>query len=145
MNKGIIKYFIGVVIGILVGFWLHVNVSQKEDSVEKYIYKGNVYKKNDLSFERDIIYADHVDPYGVYDKKDGVVPNPQIAADLAEIILFPIYGKREIVKQRPYCVELLNNRIWVISGSLSPKSEGGCFTIFVEKQNGKILLISHGK
>lgn len=144
-KKNLTIFTISFICGLGIGYQIQITTYKKEDPVVKFVYKGDVQLTTDLSFEKDTIYASHVDPYGVNDKQEGVIPDPQTAANLAEIILFPIYGEQTIIKQRPYKVQLQNNHLWSISGTLPSGSEGGCFHLLVEKKDGKILLISHEK
>jgi len=92
-------------------------------------------------------YDDNSDPYGVYSRKNGIVPDAETAAHLSEIILYPIYGKENIVSQRPYEVDLYNGRYWCVQGTLSdsPYKEGGVFHIIIDKKDGKVCRIWHEK
>jgi len=74
-----------------------------------------------------------------------VIPDPKSAVDIAEIILFPIYGKDNIVRQRPYRVELSNGHVWNIEGTLSTGHEGGTFLIAIDKCDSRVLTIWHEK
>ena len=65
--------------------------------------------------------------------------------EMAKIVLFPIYGKKEIEKHKPYQVKLINNEIWSIKGQLDNNHEGGTFSILINKSDGKVLAISHSK
>ncbi len=107
--------------------------------------KGNVRIADSLLFERDSIYVDDADPYGVYCIKEGIVPNTKVAIALSEIILSQIYGKDNIIRQRPYDISLINNQVWAISGKRNYNEEGGVFYIAINKRDGRILCVRHEK
>lgn len=124
--------------------YLACNQNHHKETMTKYKYMGEKTISN-VNFERDTIYAEGADPYGVYNKKDGVVPSPKIAVEIAEVILFHIYGKESIERQQPYSVSLVNKYMWNINGRLKKGYEGGCFHITIDKRDGRILQISHEK
>ena len=78
-----------------------------------------------------------------YRPKVGVVPNEKTAASIAEAILIPIYGDKQIQSQKPFRVTLHNN-IWLIEGALpDPPQPGGNFVLRLSKVNGEVLFITH--
>jgi hypothetical protein len=79
-----------------------------------------------------------------YIPKDGFVPNEETAKKIAEAVLYPIYGET-IKNQKPYKVTLIENKIWVVEGTLSKNAVGGVFHIEIQKDNCAILNVSHGK
>lgn len=91
------------------------------------------------------IYGRGEDPYGIYNKPDGVISSPDVAAHVAEKILIPIYDSVNIVSQRPYQIRLLNDHIWSVQGQKSSDYEGGTFSILINKDDGRVIYISHGK
>ena len=68
----------------------------------------------------------------------------EVAIATVEPILFSIYGKQLISKQRPYEVYLIDG-YWYLSGTLPKARLGGTFEIIVEANNGRILKLTHGK
>lgn len=91
------------------------------------------------------MYIKEEDPFGVYNKPEGIIPNPDVAIHIAEKILISIYDSVSIVSQRPYKVELLNSYIWCVHGQKKSNGEGGTFSILIDKNDGRIISISHGK
>jgi NTF2 fold immunity protein len=78
-----------------------------------------------------------------YRPKVGVVPNEKTAASIAEAILIPIYGDKQIQSQKPFRVTLHNN-VWLIEGALpDPPQQGGNFVLRLSKVNGEVLFITH--
>lgn len=73
-----------------------------------------------------------------------VIRDRQTAVTIAESILFKIYGKERIIKERPYEIYLINH-YWVISGTLEKGAVGGCFLIIFSANDGQILRIAHYK
>jgi hypothetical protein len=71
-----------------------------------------------------------------------VAENQDIAIAIAEAVLFNIYGKQNIEKQKPYEVYLINN-YWVIFGTLPMGWLGGTFKIIISEKDGRIILIGH--
>lgn len=63
---------------------------------------------------------------------------------IAELALFQIYGKENIIKQRPYRTYLINN-FWLIEGTLEKNKKGGVFQIVIDDRTGEIRRITHGK
>ena len=65
------------------------------------------------------------------------------AINFAELILFDIYGKKEIESQRPYRIFNIDN-YWVINGTLT-KAVGGTFLMLFDSHDCEILRITHGQ
>lgn len=66
------------------------------------------------------------------------------AIEFAELVLWDIYGKKNIKKQKPYDVFLIDN-YWFLSGTLPKGWKGGTFTIIIDSRNCKIVRLTHGK
>ena len=75
---------------------------------------------------------------------DKVIQDSQTAVDVAENTLFNIYGKENIIQQRPYDVNFTENH-YVINGTLPQKMKGGTFLIILNSKDGKIIKLTHGK
>lgn len=82
--------------------------------------------------------------HNVVDNKELIVKESKTAIKIAEAILFEIYGKENIERQKPYEEYLIKN-YWVISGTLPEGSLGGTFLIIIDAKNAQILKITHGK
>jgi hypothetical protein len=87
------------------------------------------------------LYGDNAEGYI---PRDGFVPDQETAKKIAEVVLYPIYG-RSIKYQKPFKVTLIENKIWVVEGTLSKNTVGGVFHIEMQKENCTILNVSHGK
>ncbi len=73
-----------------------------------------------------------------------VIKDSVTAVAVAEAILFNIYGKQEIIYQRPYEIYPINN-YWVLMGTLPKGSDGGTFIIILDAKDSRILKMTHGK
>lgn len=60
----------------------------------------------------------------------------------AEIILFDIYGKEQIEKQKPYDVFEMDE-YWLITGTLDKEKVGGTFLIIIDSRNCEIIRLTH--
>ena len=63
---------------------------------------------------------------------------------IAEPILFSIYGKSNILGERPYVAKLIGN-FWQLSGSLPSGYVGGTFYMVINRKTCEIVRLSHGK
>ncbi|WP_157593106.1 YbbC/YhhH family protein [Rufibacter tibetensis] len=75
---------------------------------------------------------------------DKVIKDKSTAIGVAEAMLFSIYGKENIVKQRPYEYYLIDG-YWVINGTLPQGWVGGTFLIIINSTDGKVIKLTHGK
>ncbi len=73
------------------------------------------------------------------------VPDAETAIKVAVAVWEPIYGKKEIAGEKPYKASLDAHGVWIVEGSLPKGMHGGVAVAEIEKDNGKILRISHGK
>ncbi|MHA6249982.1 NTF2 fold immunity protein [Pontibacter sp. CAU 1760] len=76
--------------------------------------------------------------------EEKVIKNKQTAISVAEAMLFSIYGKDNIVRQRPYESHLIDG-YWVLIGTLPKDWVGGKFLIIINSTDGKIVKLTHGK
>jgi len=82
--------------------------------------------------------------HNVIDNKSIIIKDETTAITIAEQILFSIYGKENIIKQRPYEIFSIDT-YWVILGTLPKDDAGGTFLIIIDSRNSKIIKITHGK
>jgi hypothetical protein len=74
----------------------------------------------------------------------GVVPDKATAIKIAEAVWIPIYGGKELEREKPFHAELTGT-VWQVSGTLPPDTKGGTAVAEISKIDGRILRISHGK
>jgi hypothetical protein len=82
--------------------------------------------------------------HNVIDNKTVIIKDSLTAINIAEPILFSIYGKDNITQQRPYEIYFIDN-YWVITGTLPNEYAGGTFLIIIDSKDSKIIKITHGK
>jgi hypothetical protein len=74
---------------------------------------------------------------------NGFVPNKETAIKIALAVWLPIYGN-VIYREKPYTAEL-KGEVWVVEGSLKKGEVGGVAQIVIQKKDGKIIRVYHGK
>jgi hypothetical protein len=74
----------------------------------------------------------------------GFIPDQATAISVAEAILTPIYGREQIESERPFSAQL-NGNTWKVEGHLAPGVDGGVAEVWIDKRDGRILRVSHGK
>jgi NTF2 fold immunity protein of polymorphic toxin system component len=75
---------------------------------------------------------------------DTLIKDKGIAIAVAESILFKIYGKKNIIKERPYESYLIDG-FWYISGTLPKNYKGGVFEIIISAKDAHVKKLTHGK
>ena len=82
--------------------------------------------------------------------KEGFVPDAKTAIKIAVAVWEPIYGEKEIAREKPYHARLGTNGVWTVEGSL-PKFSfsgpvlGGVAIAEIAKDDARILRVSHGR
>ncbi len=76
--------------------------------------------------------------------KESILTTDKKVIEFAEIILFDIYGKKNIERQKPYDIFQID-KYWLISGTLSKGIIGGTFMMIIDSRNYKIIRLTHGK
>jgi hypothetical protein len=76
--------------------------------------------------------------------KGGFIPDEQTAIKVAEAILSPIYGDKQIASERPFH-GTLHGGIWTVEGTLAADSVGGVATIRIDKKSGAVISYIHYK
>jgi hypothetical protein len=80
----------------------------------------------------------------VYKPKDGYVPDAKTAVRIAEAVLIPIYGGKQIDSEKPLSGKL-DGDIWIVTGTLPSGMVGGVAEVKISKQTGEIVGLIHGK
>ena len=88
-----------------------------------------------------------------YIPKTGYVPDSDTAVKVAEAVLVPVYGKKQIESERPFTATLKND-VWTVEGTLRcPDGKGGVTTdcdggvavVRISKRDARVLYMLHGK
>ena len=145
----IIIFLVGIILGVFIKSEYDSGKSKKVVVKQDYIFKGKVKVDEDtLDLRRpvddSINYKAEIDPFNVYRNQNGLIPNAKAAVDFAKII-FNYCENGAFNNEKPFNVELVNNRVWYIYGSLPKGSFGGAAQISIQKSDGKVLAIFHGK
>jgi hypothetical protein len=76
--------------------------------------------------------------------QDGYIPDSASAIKLAEIVWLNVYGS-EINDEKPFKAKLKDGEIWIVEGTLNKYEFGGVAHIEIQRSDGKILKVIHGK
>ncbi len=79
--------------------------------------------------------------------KEGFVPDAKTAEKIAEAVLIPVYGEKQIRQEEPFKA-LRRGNIWTVTGALNcgaPNCDGGTAVVEVSKTSGEILSMVHYK
>ena len=75
---------------------------------------------------------------------DSLIKDKETAINVSEVLLFKIYGKDNITRERPYEVNFIDG-YWIINGTLPENMFGGTFLIIIKATNGQVIKLTHGK
>ncbi|HKF20159.1 MAG TPA: YbbC/YhhH family protein [Candidatus Angelobacter sp.] len=92
-----------------------------------------------------LLTAHSQNPTGpTFQPKNGFVPNAETAVKIAEAVLIPIYGEKQILSERPFKASR-EGEVWTVSGTLPPGYVGGVAVVKISKRTGEILSVVHFK
>jgi hypothetical protein len=108
-------------------------------------------QSNELKLHSDYDYAKKELQKALTDKnqnnyvylKNVIIVDSVTAVAIAEPILFGIYGKEEILNEKPYKIFHIDN-YWILEGTLN-YDVGGVFLIIIDDRNSQVIKIIHGK
>jgi hypothetical protein len=82
----------------------------------------------------------------VFTPKGGFVPNAETAVKIAEAVLVPVYGQKQVESERPFKATLQGDS-WTVQGTLqcSPNCMGGTALVEISKSTGQIVQMFHTK
>lgn len=73
-----------------------------------------------------------------------IVKDSTTAVAIAEPILFGMYGKENIINQKPYEIYHIKHH-WIVTGTLPKDWRGGTFLLIMKDSNAQVIKITHGK
>ena len=88
-----------------------------------------------------------------YKPKSGYVPDSETAVKIAEAVLVPVYGEKQVASERPFTAKL-HEEVWTVTGTLRcPDGKGGTTTscdgrvaeVRIAKDDARILFMIHYK
>ncbi|MGQ7944414.1 NTF2 fold immunity protein [Flavobacterium sp. WC2509] len=115
---------------IILLFSLNCNSQNKNNILEREYAKREL--KNALQYPK---FDNRID------NKTNIITDSIIAIKVAEPVLFNLYGKEHIEKQKPYEIIFVEN-YWIIFGT---NKSNGNFLIIIDARNSKIIRIAHGE
>lgn len=75
--------------------------------------------------------------------KGGLVPDAETAIQIAKAVWFPIYGRDNIEKQKPFTAHLRDG-VWTVTGTLHAQV-GGVALADIAQTDGKVIRVTHGR
>lgn len=82
--------------------------------------------------------------HNIINSENQIIKSEETLIKIIEPILFDIYGKENIERQKPYEINDFED-YYVVNGTLEKGRRGGVFLIIIDKRNAQILKITHGK
>ncbi len=88
-----------------------------------------------------------------YKPKGGYVPDKATAIKIAEAVLIPVYGEKQIQSEQPFSATLKGD-VWIVRGTLrcpdgkggmTTECDGGVAMVRISKSDARILYMTHGK
>lgn len=85
--------------------------------------------------------------------KSRLLPDSKTVVQIAEAVLVPIYGEKQIESERPFTASLKNS-VWTVAGTLrcpdggggtTTQCDGGVAVVRISKRNARILSMMHGQ
>jgi hypothetical protein len=83
-------------------------------------------------------------PKHSYKPAVGYVPDAKTAIRIAVAVWEPIYGEKQIAKQKPYQANLTNG-VWTVEGTFHGLGFGGVAVAEISKDDARVLRVTHGK
>ena len=81
--------------------------------------------------------------------KISIVNDPESATTIAFVYVANLYGKKIAKIEQPYSVSLLNDSLWMVSGTSKPQNKykqwKGSFFLIIDKFSGRIVSFMHEK
>lgn len=88
-----------------------------------------------------------------YQSKEGYVPDSSTAVKIAEAVLVPVYGKKQIDSEQPFKAQLKDD-VWTVSGTLrcpdgkggiTAQCDGGVAVVQISKVDAHVISMAHYK
>jgi hypothetical protein len=127
----------------LLAFIFFLALFTTQTSCKRKIEAKSVERQKILEEYIDSMLIDSVN-FNEIDNKKIIIKTESQFVSIIEPILFDIYGKEQIIDERPYEVYFVKN-YWIISGYLPPNVEGVYFEAIMDARNCEIIRIEHGE
>ena len=96
-----------------------------------------------LSIVSSLAMAGTLKPFSVK-PVHGFVPDEKTALRIAEAVLEPIYGQKQLNGERPFKATI-ENGLWTVQGTLPEGLTGGVATVQIWQSDAKIEAVMHTK
>ena len=135
-----------LLIGLILMFYSSYGYSQKKNIKNSFENRkdsiGRTFLGKDIASKELAKFINN--PKANLLKGKVLITNKEMLISIAEPILFKIYGKENIIGERPYEAYLFND-YWLMMGTLPTHMLGGTFTIAINPKTCEVIGISHGK
>jgi hypothetical protein len=74
----------------------------------------------------------------------GLVPDEKTAIAIAVAVFIPIFGAEKIKQQQPFHAQL-ESGVWHVTGSIPPHFRGGTAEAEIERKDGRVIRVWHGR
>jgi hypothetical protein len=120
------------------------NISILISNIDDTIINNKTYlgQKIAQKYINEYLQSEKSDNYVLNNTK--LINDSKTLISVIEPILFNVFGKQNIINQRPYGIYKCND-YWFVMGSLNAEMEGGVFHIGLDSRNGRIIIIFHDK
>lgn len=113
-------------------------------SINSFAQNGRSFMGKETAKEKLKSALTNKSQYNNVDNKRLIIGDSITAINVAESILFNLFGKDKIESQKPYEIYLIDKH-WIVAGTLPLNMKGGTFLIILDAKNSKVLEITHGK
>lgn len=103
---------------------------------ENYIVEKEFSKE---AYERGEVYGVYVKTGNKKEKPQSLVPNPYTAYKIAEVLSITQFGEETIIAQYPFKVSLMDDSIWVVTGTGDPSRKGGYLYMELNRNSGTVI------
>ncbi len=139
------EYIFAPILAILcfLGGYYYRTYNTKERTL--FVNKGIATEKETQDSVQGINYSTSVNSGNTETmfKKD-VIPDAETACNVAVPIIKAVYGERQLISELPLQITLVNDKYWTVEGTLHT-TKGGVVIMAINKSNGCVLNLTHGK
>ena len=75
---------------------------------------------------------------------EGMVPDSATAVSIGRVVLRRIYGRSQIQSEEPLRARM-DRAVWIVEGTLPVDRVGGEALIEINREDGRIIRVSHGE
>jgi hypothetical protein len=83
-------------------------------------------------------------PAHFYMPEEGVIPDAETAKQVAEVIFNRFYDPASVQMEKPFSVHLQDG-VWIVMGTMPKGLLGGVAEIWMNKSDGRVIHLFHGR